>query len=311
MTDRALQESLGMTGAQSRQAMIFVMELTRALKSAGRKPRADDLLLASMRYPVLTGAWMQDLETQLEPYLLALPMTGCTIALLADLARTSRRRMLIEATPLSSTLIRPLLLSRAKTAVDFLPPGAMLQRHRAWTAGKRERETYVTFPDHHTAPDDCCMPIAFFGAAHCMPLLEPLLCLYRGLMLLTLAAPSDDKPLEWRLVRFEPASAGTRRSPTAARDLLRWLSEHLQDVLRRDPVHAFSWASIRARSRRVLDKPEIRQAKIAEGVLRSWRLMDPGADVAIIASATAALAALASYRAQHEGPPAALSDVGP
>ena len=249
----AVEEFLGMPSGQGQAVARAVVALGEVLLAAG-EGRRTDRGMRKVRFPrhesVNLSLLKEECESQCTPYLLALPLTGSSIAALMELSRFTRRAMFVEATHLTEVFLKPLLTREARTSVQFLPPGAMIRQKRCAAALGAELHTYVTFPDHHTAHEECCRPVPFFGSEHEFPLLEPLLHFRGASPILTISTSEHSQDGRWELVRYpaSPPAAVGELTETSARMTLTWLAQRMEEALRKMPEDVLSWSDARALS---------------------------------------------------------------
>ncbi len=302
-TRDALRDLLGLGGADAQRIAKRLAGLRRRLMGSEVPlvSEVDTGIEREIRSGILSNAF----ETQQTPFLLSLPLTGAVALAVEALSRSSPRWLLVESTPLTDSFLKPLLLGRDRRAprVSFLTPGEMLRRLKSWDGERPLPETYLTFPDHHGAPDDCCRAAAFFQREHVFPLLELLLVRRGARPLTTLTAPDGNGEGEWRLQAYAGGSPSDRESE--AQRLLSWLAIRLETVMRRNPADCLSWPSVVGRSLISVRRRGVHDVKIAEGFLRSWRSCDPHSNRAVIDCALEELVRLQKPRtlASQSAPP--------
>jgi hypothetical protein len=224
--------------------------IARASAAAARKPRG------FVGQTLLSVRPKASLQVPDDAAILALPFTTDALAVLGGV----RRPMLIEQTPLTSTLGR----------TDVVTSDVLVARNR-----ERVKPLFVTFPDHHLTADGTTRAIPFLGDDHHFSLLEVLL-LARG------TAPLVTLRAEGEALSFVTYDGPRIERESDALALLHWLAANLESVLRFAPSHVLSWRSIAQRSaaavrtRRVLDghllQAMIRVRSGMPSTVRGWAL---------------------------------------
>lgn len=221
------------------------------------------------RTPLATGMTevIDELGAQNSTYLLALPLTTSSVALLAHLLKDSTRQFYIIDTPLTQTYLRTLTVASGNA--QLVPAAQMIGHNRAHRAAAGP-VTYVTFPDHQTTATDTMWQVTFCGEKHLMPVVEPVL-LFRGVgQLVTLDASTYDETGSFGLGVYTAEQPGEPPSEADARAVLEWLAGRVEDVFRAAPAEVLSWelSYTRASSRRALNA--LIKFKAIEGFLRAW-----------------------------------------
>lgn len=226
---------------------------------------------------------LDELEVQPRPFLLALPLTLDTVALLARYVRGTRRHVCLELTPLTEAALAPLTAAGGAGGVELLSPGAMIRRNRSrWSEKGPDFTTYVSFPDHHYTRDGTCRPVTFFGQDHLFPVLEPLL-FFRGVAPVLTLGPGGGRPLRFQLFTYDGAAPEGPATEADAKALLAFLARDLEAVIVEAPDAVLSFGQAAERSRRTLTVRKALERNLVEGFLRAWHLSDPRFDAPLLA----------------------------
>lgn len=220
------------------------------------------------RTPLAAGVteFVGKLGAQNSAYILALPLTASSVALLAHLLQDSTRQFYINDTPPVQTYLRP--LADAAGNARLVTTAQMIRHNRERRGG--ERVAYVTFPDHQTTATETMWQVALCGEKHFMPVVEPVLFFRGAGPLVTLDASEYDEAGGFGLCAYTGKQSGAQPSEADARDVLAWLAGRVEEVFRAAPAEVLSWelSYARASSRQAFGA--LMKFKAVEGFLRAW-----------------------------------------
>ncbi|HEX8068724.1 MAG TPA: hypothetical protein VF546_02155 [Pyrinomonadaceae bacterium] len=246
------------------------------LVSAGEPDRA---LAAFRRLPLPLA--LAQVGQALEPhagasYLLALPLTTASVALLAHLVADARRQFRIVDTPYTRFFFHPFLTGEPRARVRLLSSAQMLAHHREQAAAPAAAPvTYVTFPDHQTSRSETMWRVPFLGEDYEFSTLEPLLY-YRGLRpLFTFDASEFAATGRFTLQARNEAAAARPVAEADVRALLVWLAAQVEAVFRARPADVLAWSETQMRAARMKARVAVVKLKLTEGYVRAWHAADP------------------------------------
>lgn len=196
------------------------------------------------------------LESRDHPYILALPYTTDAIVLLAHLALSTRRTVLIEQTPLTQAL-KPLF------PCEFATPDEITRRNRMRNESTA-RSIFVTFPDHHLTLEGTTRPVTIFGKEFQFSLAEALLFVRGASPIVTLhqhegrfLLETYDAPVDRQAVREQDALA-----------IVEWLAARIESVVRAAPMSVLSWQTIAQRTSTAATLRRVMEGRMLQALVR-------------------------------------------
>ncbi len=259
-----------------------------ARTAAARRAKMDQLVRSGepdralsafrqMRLPLDLAEVTRELESHgAESYLLALPMTVSSVALLAHLVEDAHRRFCIINTSFTRFYFHPFLAGGTRERVQLLTSAEIIAHNR----GRGERPnadavTYVTFPDHQTSRRETMWCLPFLGEDYEFSALDPVL-FYRGLSpLFTFDARDFASTGRLKLIAYQDAAVSHEATELNVRALLAWLVGHIENVFRQNPTDVLAWSETQMRASRMRARAIVVKLKLVEGYLRVWKAADP------------------------------------
>ena len=258
-------------------------EPDRALNAFRRMPQPLDLAqVAKELEPHSAGS-----------YLLALPLSVSSVALLAHLVQEAHRQFCIINTSFTRFYFHPFLAGQTRARVRLLTSAEMIGHHREHNERPdASAVTYVTFPDHQTSRRETMWRFPFLGEDYEFSTLEPVL-FYRGLRpLFTFDARNFASTGRLRLSAYQEAVVSNKVAESDVRALLAWLVQHIETVFRENPTDVLAWDETQMHASRMRARVLVVKLKLVEGYLRAWKAADPNFQAETHARAIAELGKL-------------------
>lgn len=260
-----LQRMLGLEGIAAAQAIKHASyQRALALDTLARRwPRKALAAIAAQKLAPLDLRLLEEAQRQEAPFVLALPLsTDALIVLARILQRPRQQTWVVEKTPLTQLLLEPILGGAGN--VECVTPDVLIRRSRMREA-TGHRWVFVTFPDHHLTLDGTTRPVQFLGGPHHFSLVEPLLYARGASPILTLQR--GEKCLQLASYARPVDRAAFRESD--AQDLLQWLAEQLETVIRSAPTKVLSWRELVKQTSEALRLKRIMDGRLVQALIRT------------------------------------------